>query len=282
MTSSTNKNVIKASHKDLPLVPETLLKKRHDLEALRAKRKAQVMKRTPTKKVFSRSTKRLVVRKPETFLAKAIQARHHNQRFHRVMKKGMQKRASNKPLIATKIVDEDTKEVAQYQKNSVGAKVVFVVRIRDNIGITKKITRILEKLRLNSNLEGVFLKYTPENRKLLHLIEPWVLYGPPTRATVADLINRRGHGKVKGERVPLTDNTILEKHLYQSKIICVEDLVEEIVGVGKHFPRASTFLWPFRLGAPKTRFETQKLGEKEGKIYGDRGDEINEMLKTML
>lgn len=277
----TNKNSGANAKKELQLVPETLLKKRHDLDDIKARRDAQIVNNN---KRFSKSSK-FYVKKPERFLAQAKSQRNHEIRFKRVLKKGMQKRASNKPVITTKVVEEPNGEETeiQYQANSVGANMVFVVRIRDSTGLSKKVKNVLWKLKLHNVYEGIFLKYTEKNRKLLHLIEPWVIYGPPSKEMVSDLINRRGHGHVKKERVPLSDNTIIELALGEkSGIICVEDLVHELYETGENFDAVTEFLWPFRLAAPKTRFQTQTLNDKEGRVYGDCGKEIDRLVKQML
>ena len=268
-------------NKVLQLVPETLLKRRHDLDDIKARREAQVVNNN---KKFSKSGK-FYVKKPERFLAQATSRRNHDIRFNRVLKKGMQKRASHKKVVSTKLVEEangDETEI-QYQNNSVGANMVFAVRIRDSTGISKKIKTVLWKLKLHDVHEGVFLRYDEKNRKLLHLVEPWIMYGPPSKEVVSDLINRRGYGRVKKDRVPLSDNTIIELALGEkSGIICVEDLVHELYETGEAFDTAADFLWPFRLTAPKTRFQTQKLNDKEGRVYGDRGQEIDYLVKQML
>jgi large subunit ribosomal protein L7e len=67
---------------------------------------------------------------------------------------------------------------------------------------------------------------------------------------VRELIYKRGYGKVAGNRVRLSDNDIIEKALGKQGIICVEDLIHEIVTVGAHFKEASNFLWPFKLNNP--------------------------------
>ena len=95
-----------SSKKDLQLVPETLLKKRHDLDDIKARRDAQVLNNN---KRFSKTAK-MYVKKPERFLAQAKSKRNHEIRFKRVLKKGMQKRASNKPIITSKVVEEPNGE----------------------------------------------------------------------------------------------------------------------------------------------------------------------------
>jgi len=82
----------------------------------------------------------------------------------------------------------------------------------------------------------------------------------------------------------LNNNIVIEKALEtDTGIICVEDLVHEISSVGENFARASNFLWPFRLTAPKTKFQKDKLSYKDGRDdYGDKGEEMEEYLRTML
>lgn len=269
---------------DLKLVPETILKRRHHLDELKAKRAANELSKG-NRKVFSKSKKAIYVKKAETFLAQARTRKNHDIRFKRVIKKGMQARASNKKVVSTKTLHDDTtgeETNVTYQSNSVGSKMIFCIRIRDNVGMSGRIRKVLYKLRLKNIHDGVFLPYDEETRKLLHLVEPWVLYGVPSKGMVEDLIRRRGYGRVSGKRTPLSDNLVIEGALGEEGIICVQDLVHELNAAGNSFAAATAFLWPFQLSAPKSRFETQKLNDKEGKEYGDKGEEIDEYIKIML
>jgi large subunit ribosomal protein L7e len=266
----------------LPLVPETVLKKRHDLDDMKRKRLAQV---TINNKVFSKTQKGIYVKKPETILAQAKSRRNHDIRFKRVDKKGMQTRASKNAITKEKIVEEDDTTISAitFQSNSIGAKVVFCIRIRDNVSMSGRIRKALWSLRLKNLHEGVFVEYTTDNQKLLHLVEPWVLYGIPSTGMISDLITRRGHGKIGKQRIPLSDNTIIESALGEDTgIICVEDLVHELSNVGDSFQIATSFLWPFKMSAPKSKFQQKKLNNKNGQIYGDRGEEIDDFVKQML
>jgi large subunit ribosomal protein L7e len=269
---------------ELPLVPEAVLRKRHDLDELARKRAAAAL---PTKKARKLHGKKAVyVKKPETFLARAKSRRNHEIRYKRVLKKGMQKRASQQPATAVKEVtpDDGVTEVTnvEYQANSVGANLVFVIRIRDHIGEPRSVRRALSHMRLRNIHEGVFCRYTESTRKSLHLVEPWVVYGKPSEALVNDLIRRRGFGKVDGKRVQLSDNVTIEEALGDKNIICVEDLVHEIANVGESFKDAASFLWPFRLTDSKSPFERQILKLKDGKAYGDKGEAINEYIQQVL
>lgn len=267
---------------DLPLVPESVLRKRHDLDDLARKRSASAIAVKKERKIHGK--KAFYVKKPETFIARAKSRRNHEIRFKRVQKKGMQKRASNKPEIEVKEIMQDDGEVTkqEFQSNSVGAKMVFVIRIRDHIGEPKPVRRTLSDMRLRNIHDGVFVRYDDSMRKMLHLVEPWVVYGTPSQAIVNDLITRRGFGKVDNKRIPLSDNVTIEKNLADKNIICVEDLVHEIYNVGDSFKYAARFLWPFRLTDSKTEFERQVLKLKDGKDYGDKGEAINEYIKQVL
>ena len=53
--------------------------------------------------------------------------------------------------------------------------------------------------------------------------------------SVRDLIYKRGFVKLDGKRTAITSNDIIEKQLGKFGIICVEDLIHEIVTVGPNF-----------------------------------------------
>eukprot|EP00536_Pseudo-nitzschia_multiseries_P004694 jgi/Psemu1/253837/estExt_Genewise1Plus.C_790084 len=243
---------IKDEHKDLALVPESVLKRRHDLDDLRRKKAAQEEKQ-------SSKRKGTYVRKPATFLAKAKQRRHEQ------------------------IHDEQT-QVIQYKSNSVGSPYVFVIRIREDAGHPPRCVRnILTQLRLKEPNTGVFVRYTDITKRHLHLVEPWIVYGKPSDGLVGDLMERKSFGTVRGEKVPLSDNTIIENALgNEHGMICMEDLVHELTTVGKSFEAVANFLRPFPLSATRSRFEKNLLLLKQGKDYGDQGDEIDEYIKQML
>jgi large subunit ribosomal protein L7e len=288
-------------YKDLPLVPETILKKRHDLDDLRRKKAAALLEKDQkqpgikTKKPTN-GRKGYYVKKLETLVAHGKSRRNGEKRYNRVLKKGMQKRASKKPEQATKEVEVDddvaddneevpteTVKTVTYQSNSVGAPVVFVIRVRDHHGASAMVKRVLTRLRLRKLNEGVFVRYDETHKKMLHLVEPFVMYGPPTKGAVEDLIERRGFGKLDDKRVPLSDNTIIEGALGKEHgVICQEDLVHEICEGGDAFFPVTKFLWPFRLSHKTTHFERDTLKFTMGKDYGDQGEEINDIIRQML
>lgn len=88
-----------------------------------------------------------------------------------------------------------------------------------------------------------------------------------------------------GKRVPLSDNTLVEKALGDATdgaVICVQDLEHELLNVGEYFAKTNSSLWPFQLTSPGSRFQRLKLNYRDGGDYGDRGQEIADLIKQML
>jgi len=63
---------------------------------------------------------------------------------------------------------------------------------------------------------------------MLKIVEPFVAYGYPNLKSVRELIYKRGYGKVNKQRIPITNNQIIEENLGKYGIVCVEDLIHEI------------------------------------------------------
>lgn len=70
---------------------------------------------------------------------------------------------------------------------------------------------------------------------LLKRVEPYIAWGYPNLKTVRELVYKRGFAKVSGNRIPLTDNRVIEGALGEKDILCVEDLVHTIYTVGPAF-----------------------------------------------
>jgi len=155
----------------LQLVPETILKRKHDLDERRAHRASQAILNPSrgNKKVFNSKSKVIKIQKPESILSRARSAKNHARRYHRVLKHGMGKRASDKQLTkkkrffpegtADEVMQQARVRIGKEEKdefvkemdiaaNSVGTKVVFVVRIRNKLGMPKEVQRVLNRFRL--------------------------------------------------------------------------------------------------------------------------------------
>ena len=119
--------------------------------------------------------------------------------------------------------------------------------------IAPKPRKILQLLRLLQINNGVFVKATRATQQMLRLVEPYIAYGydlfifivrwicylflisEPNLKSVRELIYKRGYGKVDKQRIPLSNNAVIEEALGKFDILCVEDLVHEIVTAGPNF-----------------------------------------------
>nr|ACJ84153.1 unknown [Medicago truncatula] len=161
------------------------------------------------------------------------------------------------------------------------AKLLFIIRIRGINAMDPKSRKILQLLRLRQICNGAFLKVNKATVNMLHRVEPYVTYGYPNLKSVRELIYKRGYGKVDRQRIALTDNSIIEQVLGKHGIICIEDLIHEILTVGPHFREANNFLWSFKLKAPLGGMKKKRNHYVEGGDAGNREDYINELIRRM-
>ncbi|KAL9398576.1 hypothetical protein Peur_007537 [Populus x canadensis] len=206
------------------------------------------------------------------------------------------KNAENRKLIYSRAkqyaqqYDEEQKELIRLKREArlkggfyvnPEAKLLFIVRIRGINAMHPKTRSILQLLRLRQIFNGVFLKVNKATVNMLHRVEPYVTFGYPNLKSVKELIYKRGFGKLNQQRIPLTDNSIVEQGLGKHGIICMEDLIHEIITVGPHFKEANNFLWPFQLKAPLGGLKKKRNHYVEGGDAGNREDYINELIRRM-
>eukprot|EP00808_Paulinella_micropora_P005906 g53786.t1 len=257
-TSSGSKGK-KAEAKQVPpkvdegAVPESVLKKRKTQEALRAKQAEQLK----AKKAKRLKARRVMFKKAEAYVKEY--------------------RTAERDLIRSK---RQAKNNGNFYREP-DAKLAFVVRIRGINRVAPKTKKILQLLRLRQIHNGVFVKINYATMTMLKLVEPYIAYGYPSQKTVSDLIYKRGCGKVNKQRIPLTDNGIIEKSLGRYGIICIEDLIHEIYTVGPHFKEANNFLWPMKLSSPLGGYKTKRKHFTEGGDAGNRQELINQLVKRM-
>jgi len=161
------------------------------------------------------------------------------------------------------------------------AKIVFVIRIRGINRLSPKVRSVMRLLRLMQIHNGVFLKMNKATINMLKLVEPYIAYGYPNLKSVRELIYKRGYGKVNKQRIPLTDNAVIEETLGKCNIICAEDLVHEIFTCGPHFKEANNFLWPFKLKSPLGGYKKKRLHYNEDGDCGNREEKINALIRRM-
>ncbi|KAJ9693330.1 hypothetical protein PVL29_012193 [Vitis rotundifolia] len=206
------------------------------------------------------------------------------------------KNAENRKLIYSrakqyaKEYEEQQKELIQLKREAKlkggfyvdpEAKLLFIIRIRGINAMHPKTRKILQLLRLRQIFNGVFLKVNKATMNMLHRVEPYVTYGYPNLKSVRELIYKRGYGKLNKQRTSLTDNSIVEQALGKFGIICMEDLIHEIMTVGPHFKEANNFLWPVKLKAPLGGLKKKRNHYVEGGDAGNRENYINELIRRM-
>ncbi|KAL6624077.1 60S ribosomal protein L7 [Neocallimastix sp. 'constans'] len=249
---TTNNNVLKTAENT---VSEVLLKKRKHLERVKAERAAAAILKKQKK---GKAPKKTVFKRAEQFVREYRTLENENKRLERLAK-------SNKKL---DVPEEPT--------------LAFVIRVRGHGKLPDKIKKIFKLLKLNNLYNGRFIKLNKATVTMLNMIQPYVVYGTPNIKSVRELIYKRGYTKVKNEKVPLTDNTLIEKELGKYNIICMEDIVHEIFTLGPNFKYVNNFLYAFKLVNPNNSI----LGKKGTPFIsysetGNRGDEINDLIQKM-
>jgi len=161
------------------------------------------------------------------------------------------------------------------------AKVAFVIRIRGINAIAPQTKKILQLLRLRQIHNGVFVKLNKATSNMLRLVEPYITYGEPNLKSVKELVYKRGFGKINKQRIPLTNNHLIEAELKHKNIICIEDIIHEIVTCGPAFKEANNFLWPFKLSSPLGGYTQKGKHYTEGGDFGNRERDINKLIRRM-
>jgi len=239
---------------DQVLVPETLLKKRKAQQKTTDDRLAAAAAR----KKDNKAKREVIFKRAEKYVKEYREAEREKIRLSREAKKEGNFYVAAQPQLA------------------------FVIRIKGINKIAPKPRKILQLLRLLQINNGVFVRLTKATSEMLRVVEPWIAYGEPNLKSVRELIYKRGYGKIDRQRIPLTDNKLIEESLGKYGIISIEDLIHEIFTVGPNFKQASNFLWPFKLSSPTGGFRTRKFKHfVEGGDLGDREEFINQLIRRM-
>ncbi|KAK4796169.1 hypothetical protein SAY86_028495 [Trapa natans] len=237
--------------KELAFVSETILKKRKSNEEWALRRKAQLELRQKRNKSHGNDFKL-----PEQFIKE-----YRNKEFDLIkMKHRMKKHKSGQMELKSKLL--------------------FVVRIQGKNDMHPLTRKILNKLRLGRIFNGIFIKANETVIDMLQKVEPYITYGYPNLKNVKELVYKKGFARIDKQRVPLTNNNIISQELGKYGILCIQDIVDEIVNVGPHFKEVTNFLWPFSLNKPEGLQKTKRL-YKDGGEAGNREDHINELMDKM-
>merc|ERR1712194_90537 len=99
----------------------------------------------------------------------------------------------------------------------------------------------LAALRLTKHHSMVFLPNDATTLRRLELVKPFVFWGHPSMKMLSDVLHKKAAirpatAKSDSEKVVLTSNALLEEHLGQHGILCVEDLVHAVFSCEGHAP----------------------------------------------
>jgi large subunit ribosomal protein L7e len=248
----TEKKAAKAAGPPVP-VPESLLKKRKTQEDNKKRHDARAVELKKKKK----DARKVIFKRAEKYVKEYREKEKQLIRFRRQAKNNNNFFIPDQP------------------------KVAFVIRVRGINRMAPESKKILQLLRLRQINNGVFVRLNKASLTMMKLVEPYITYGEPNLKSVSELIYKRGYGKVNKQRIPLTNNQIIAAHLGQFNIICIEDLIHEIVTCGAHFKEANNFLWPFKLSSPLGGFVDKGKHYSEGGDAGNREEDINKLIRQM-
>ncbi|VDN30469.1 unnamed protein product [Gongylonema pulchrum] len=235
--------VEKTEEKKLPTVPETILKRRKQ----RAEQNARSNVRKAKLAVKAKKKRLEIFKRAEQYIKEHRERLRHELQMKREAAKVGNFYVPDEPRLA------------------------FVIRIRGVNQMHPRPRKVLQLFRLRQINNGVFIKLNKATLQMLRIVEPYVAWGYPSMKSVHDLIYKRGYAKINGRRVPLTDNSIIER-----------DLVHQVYNVGPNFKRATNFLWPFKLNNPTGGWTKKTNHFVEGGDFGNREDQINALLKRMI
>ncbi|ELV14095.1 60S ribosomal protein L7 [Tupaia chinensis] len=244
---------VEATKKKVPAVPETLKKKQRNFVELKIK----CLRKKFAQKMLQKARRKLIYEK----------AKHYHKEYRQMYRTEirmarMARKAGNFYVPAE-------------------PKLAFVIRIRGINGVSPKVRKVLQLLRLRQIFNGTFVKPNKASINMLRIVEPYISWGYPNLKSVNELIYKCGYGKINKKRIALTDNSLIVQSLGKFSIICMEDLIHEIYTVGKHFKEANNFLWPFKLSSPWGGMKKKTTHFVEGGDTGNREDQINGLIRRM-
>jgi 60S ribosomal protein uL30 len=241
-------------HYSIPRVPESLLKKRKTAEKYATERAEKVA----IAKKAAKAGRKEIFKRAEKYVKE-----------YRMNEQQTVRKKRNAALSGNFFVPA-------------APKTAVLIRIKGINAIAPKVKKTLQLFRLLQINNAVFVKVNKATINMIRLIEPYIAWGYPNVKTVREMIYKRGYGKVQKRRVPLSDNAIIEAELGEKcGVICVEDLVHEIVTAGEHFKAVSNFLWPFKLNTPNGGWNKKTYHFVEGGDSGNREQYINKLIRSM-
>ncbi|HID43700.1 MAG TPA: 50S ribosomal protein L30 [Archaeoglobaceae archaeon] len=148
-----------------------------------------------------------------------------------------------------------------------------VVRLRGEVGVSRKIRDTLSMLRLHKINHCVLVPDTPSYRGMLHIVKDYVAFGEVKPEVLSTLLRKRG--KLVGNK-PITDEYIKENTDFNS----VEELSRAIVEGKINLDDIPEIKPVLRLHPPRGGLKNIKWQYSRGEL-GYQGENINKLLYKM-
>lgn len=119
--------------------------------------------------------------------------------------------------------------------------------------------------------------------ELMTIIKPYITWGYADLATVRNLIFKRGKTLV-GEKTRSIDNAIVEEKLGSLGILCIEDIIHELISLGPNLRQVLEFMLPFRVMPPTGgwRSHLKKSQHCFNQLAGNRDEMISQLIHKMV
>ncbi|ELW64087.1 60S ribosomal protein L7 [Tupaia chinensis] len=174
---------VEATKKKVPAVLEILKKKRRNFAELKIKR----LRKKFAQKMLRKARRKLIYEK----------AKHYHKEYRQMYRTEirmarMARKAGNFYVPAE-------------------PKLSFVIRIRGINGVSPKVRKVLQLLRLRQIFNGTSVKLNKASinmlRIVLRIVEPYIAWGYLNLKSVNELTYKCGYGKINKKRIALTDNS---------------------------------------------------------------------------
>nr|CAX70188.1 60S ribosomal protein L7 [Schistosoma japonicum] len=107
--------------------------------------------------------------------------------------------------------------------------------------------------------------------------------GYPSLTVVRDMVMKRGRTMLGKHRHSI-DNKIIEEKLGHCGILCIEDIIHELVTIGPNFLAVQRFLCPFKLMSSSRDWMSgsRRCHARVDSLTGFREEQLNEMIRRMI
>ena len=129
---------------------------------------------------------------------------------------------------------------------------------------------------------AVFMRSNKKNLLALKRIENYITYGYPSRKLVQDLVYKKLSINVGGERKLLNTNQQVEENI-GGDVVCLEDVISNLVGIGKSFDEIVKVVWPFKLTTAEGVLQSRmRKPFSQGGEWGFRDNLISDFVTKMI